>query len=273
MLSVVTARVSAVAACFMMAMLLAYSASADATSEAQWVAPEFIHFRGETLFEVRTPIGTLAPRARAQAIESRIVRVADSAVEDSTGRNARAVRVDDTGVVSNLFVGSTLIVSVTDGDAHPVGRTRQQLADEYAQHLRRALQCDAYETSAAGTMLAVSRAIRLQRAELVSSAQVLQILLSTLDVVFGVAALALMLGYVSMVFGYFPSTRAFEGVSIFVGLVLSLGSTSAMANLVAGVGITYMRPFRIGDRVTIADTTGDVIEKTLLVVRFAHDQT
>lgn len=37
--------------------------------------------------------------------------------------------------------------------------------------------------------------------------------------------------------------------------------------MVSGVVITYMRPFRIGDRVKIADTTGDVVEKTLLVTR------
>ena len=38
-----------------------------------------------------------------------------------------------------------------------------------------------------------------------------------------------------------------------------------MANVVAGVILTYMRAFKIGDRVRIADTVGDVIEKTLLV--------
>jgi small-conductance mechanosensitive channel len=37
--------------------------------------------------------------------------------------------------------------------------------------------------------------------------------------------------------------------------------------MVAGVVLTYMRPFRIGDRVKIADTMGDIMEKTLLVTR------
>ena len=36
---------------------------------------------------------------------------------------------------------------------------------------------------------------------------------------------------------------------------------------VAGVILTYMRAFTLGDRVKIADTMGDVIEKTLLVTR------
>jgi small-conductance mechanosensitive channel len=46
-----------------------------------------------------------------------------------------------------------------------------------------------------------------------------------------------------------------------------LGSTSAIANIVAGIVITYMRPFMIGDRVKIGNTVGDVVEKTLLVTR------
>lgn len=60
---------------------------------------------------------------------------------------------------------------------------------------------------------------------------------------------------------------AFKGVSVFFALLLSLGSSSAIANAVAGTVITYMRPFKVGDRVEIAATTGDVIERTLLVTR------
>jgi small-conductance mechanosensitive channel len=70
-------------------------------------------------------------------------------------------------------------------------------------------------------------------------------------------------------FPYLPGSDspAFKGVSVFLGVLFSLGSTSAVANVVAGVILTYMRPFRIGDRVKIADTVGDVVEKTLLVTR------
>ncbi len=72
-----------------------------------------------------------------------------------------------------------------------------------------------------------------------------------------------------VIFPYLPgsSSPAFRGISIFLGILFSLGSTSAIANIVAGVILTYMRAFRIGDRVKIADTIGDVIEKTLLVTR------
>jgi small-conductance mechanosensitive channel len=72
-----------------------------------------------------------------------------------------------------------------------------------------------------------------------------------------------------MAFPYLPGSHsaAFQGVSVFLGILLSLGSSSAIGNTVAGIVLTYMRPFKIGDRVRIADTTGDVIEKTLLVTR------
>lgn len=70
-------------------------------------------------------------------------------------------------------------------------------------------------------------------------------------------------------FPYLPGSDspAFKGVSVFLGILFSLGSSSAIANMVAGAILTYMRAFTVGDRVKIADTMGDVIEKTLLVTR------
>ncbi len=72
-----------------------------------------------------------------------------------------------------------------------------------------------------------------------------------------------------VIFPYLPgsNTAAFRGVSVFVGVLFTFGSSSAIANIVAGVVMTYMRPFQIGDRVKIADTVGDVVEKTLLITR------
>ncbi|HVB86704.1 MAG TPA: mechanosensitive ion channel family protein [Candidatus Dormibacteraeota bacterium] len=72
-----------------------------------------------------------------------------------------------------------------------------------------------------------------------------------------------------IIFPYLPgsSSPAFRGVSIFLGLLFSLGSSSAIANVVAGTVLTYTRAFHVGDRVKIADSTGDVIEKTLLSTR------
>ncbi len=72
-----------------------------------------------------------------------------------------------------------------------------------------------------------------------------------------------------MIFPYLPGSDSniFKGVSVFIGILFSLGSSSAISNMVAGLVITYMRPFKIGDRIKIGEVTGDVIEKTLLVTR------
>jgi small-conductance mechanosensitive channel len=72
-----------------------------------------------------------------------------------------------------------------------------------------------------------------------------------------------------VIFPYLPgsSSPAFQGVSVFLGLLISLGSSSAINNIIAGLVITYMRPFKIGDRIRIGETTGDVIEKSMLVIK------
>jgi len=72
-----------------------------------------------------------------------------------------------------------------------------------------------------------------------------------------------------LIYPYLPGSAspAFRGVSIFIGALISFGSTTAVANIVAGIVITYMRPYQLGDRVKIQDTVGDVVEKTLLVTR------
>ena len=70
-------------------------------------------------------------------------------------------------------------------------------------------------------------------------------------------------------FPYLPGAKspAFQGISIFVGILLSLGSSSAVANAIAGVILTYMRSFLEGDWIQIGDTMGEVVERTLLVTR------
>ena len=72
-----------------------------------------------------------------------------------------------------------------------------------------------------------------------------------------------------VIFPYLPGSDspAFRGVSVFLGILFSIGSSSAVANMVAGLVITYMRPFRVGDRVKIGEVVGDVVDKTLLVTR------
>ena len=70
-------------------------------------------------------------------------------------------------------------------------------------------------------------------------------------------------------FPYLPGSDspAFRGVSLFLGLLFSLGSTAAIANIVGGVILIYTRAFEVGDRVQIGEAIGDIVEKTLLVTR------
>ncbi|PRY15006.1 mechanosensitive ion channel-like protein [Pontibacter ummariensis] len=72
-----------------------------------------------------------------------------------------------------------------------------------------------------------------------------------------------------VIFPYLPGSDSpiFQGVSVFIGILFSLGSSSAIANIVAGMVLTYMRSFKVGDRIKIGEVTGDVVEKTLLVTR------
>jgi len=72
-----------------------------------------------------------------------------------------------------------------------------------------------------------------------------------------------------VIFPYLPGSdsEAFKGVSVFLGILFSIGSSSAVSNTVAGLVITYMRPFKAGDWISVNDVTGYVIEKTVLVTR------
>ena len=74
---------------------------------------------------------------------------------------------------------------------------------------------------------------------------------------------------IAMIYPYLPGSNSgvFQGISVFVGLIVSLGSSTVIGNIIAGLVITYMRPFKIGDRIQLNDTTGNIIEKTPLVTR------
>lgn len=74
---------------------------------------------------------------------------------------------------------------------------------------------------------------------------------------------------IAMIYPYLPGSNSgvFQGISVFVGLIVSLGSTTVIGNIIAGLVITYMRPFKLGDFIKLNDTSGNVIEKTPLVTR------
>ncbi len=70
-------------------------------------------------------------------------------------------------------------------------------------------------------------------------------------------------------FFYLPNAKspAFQGVSIFLGALISFGATNAINNIFAGITLIYTRAFIVGDRVEVADTLGDIEDRTLLITR------
>jgi len=77
-----------------------------------------------------------------------------------------------------------------------------------------------------------------------------------------VVAFALVVAY-----PYIPGSRsaAFQSLSIFLGVMLSIGSSSFIANIIAGYSMTYRRAFRVGDRIQVGEVFGDVSEIRLQV--------
>lgn len=72
-----------------------------------------------------------------------------------------------------------------------------------------------------------------------------------------------------VIFPYLPGSDSpiFQGMSVFLGFLFTFGSAGSLSNVMAGLILTYMRLFKIGDRVKIGEVIGDVIEKSMLVTR------
>jgi small-conductance mechanosensitive channel len=72
-----------------------------------------------------------------------------------------------------------------------------------------------------------------------------------------------------VLYPYLPGSGSpvFQGVSVFLGFLFTFGSAGSLSNVISGLILTYMRLFKIGDRVKIGEVRGDVIEKSLLVTR------
>ena len=66
---------------------------------------------------------------------------------------------------------------------------------------------------------------------------------------------------------YLPgsSSEAFKGVSLFIGVVFSLGSSGLISNILAGYSLIYRRAYKTGDRIRIGETIGDVVHIRLQV--------
>ena len=79
-----------------------------------------------------------------------------------------------------------------------------------------------------------------------------------------IIAFALVIAY-----PYIPGSdsAAFKGVSVFLGVILSLGSSSFIGNMIAGLSMTYRGAFKEGDRIKVGEVVGTVEDIKLMVTR------
>ena len=68
---------------------------------------------------------------------------------------------------------------------------------------------------------------------------------------------------------YIPGsqTEAFKGISVFVGLVVSLGSTGIINQIMSGLFVVYSKALKTGEWVKVNDTEGEVLEVGLLAAK------
>jgi small-conductance mechanosensitive channel len=77
------------------------------------------------------------------------------------------------------------------------------------------------------------------------------------------------MGTIMLIYPFLPGAGSdvFKGFSLFVGAMFTFGASSSVSNLISGVILTYTRSFRIGDRIQVGGTTGDVLTRGLFVTR------
>ncbi len=82
--------------------------------------------------------------------------------------------------------------------------------------------------------------------------------------VFFIVALTL-----ALIYPYLPGagSASFQGISIFLGALVTIGGAGTLASLVGGFIIIYTRAYQIGDRIEVDGLKGDVVEKTILSTR------
>ena len=64
----------------------------------------------------------------------------------------------------------------------------------------------------------------------------------------------------------------FQGISVFVGALVTIGSSGAIGNVMSGLVLIYTRAFQIGETVRIGEVTGAVTGKNMLVTRLRTPQ-
>ena len=81
--------------------------------------------------------------------------------------------------------------------------------------------------------------------------------------------IVVVMGTIMLIYPFLPGAGSdvFKGFSLFVGAMFTFGASSSVSNVISGVILTYTRSFRIGDRIQVGGTTGDVLTRGLFVTR------
>ncbi|MDC4223554.1 MAG: mechanosensitive ion channel family protein [Candidatus Manganitrophus sp.] len=84
---------------------------------------------------------------------------------------------------------------------------------------------------------------------------------------FKIIRLLIVIFAIMVAYPYIPGSEstAFKGLSIFLGFLVSLGSTSLISSLIAGYTMIYRRAYKVGDFIQVNDFTGEVTETPLIV--------
>jgi small-conductance mechanosensitive channel len=250
---------------------------------------------GDTLFRLYGHLGAFSAEARAAAVTERL-----RSVLETVGRDRTPITVTDHESGSELAVGDKLLMTILDADAAPLGRPRAVLLlyvyvplvlsfFPWTTPLSRRIVAYALPPFAAAWAASVAYLPNLfyLAAGVIIARYALKFVRSVFaamgsgairvegfhrdwaDPTYKIARVMVLAFAVMALYPFLPGagSDAFKGVSIFLGVFFSLGSSAAIGNVVAGVVLTYTNAFRIGDRVKIGDTVGDVVEKTLLVTR------
>jgi len=89
------------------------------------------------------------------------------------------------------------------------------------------------------------------------------------DTTYNLLRILILILLLIMIFPYLPGSHSdvFKGLSIFIGVIATLGSTSAISNIVGGIVLTYTRSFEDGDYIHINDVKGKVVKRGLLATQ------
>ena len=84
-----------------------------------------------------------------------------------------------------------------------------------------------------------------------------------------IASVVVWLFALAMAYPYLPGaqTEAFKGLSVLVGLMITLGASSVISQGASGIILMYTRTLRVGEYVRINDHEGTVVEAGIFVTR------